>query len=149
MIRDGITCSSVQFSSSIIPPHSLRSLIMLLGEVKNITHTSMRTRMHAHAHTHTWGINTDDKIELLLNNNVSHCLPSWLHNTLLKLCLYQFLEVTILQYIQFKNDNRISALYIQSSHVRQLCTEYQKIIGNKDEWKKTQGKTTHTMDRPH
>jgi hypothetical protein len=28
-----------------------------------------------------------------------------------------------------------------------ICIEYQKIIGNKDEWKKTQGQTMYMMDR--
>jgi hypothetical protein len=29
-----------------------------------------------------------------------------------------------------------------------MSMEYQKYIRNEDEWKKTQGQTTHMMDRP-
>jgi hypothetical protein len=29
-----------------------------------------------------------------------------------------------------------------------MSIEYEKIIGNEDEWKKNHGQTTHMMDRP-
>jgi hypothetical protein len=29
-----------------------------------------------------------------------------------------------------------------------MSIEYQKIIGNEDEWKKTEGQTMHMMDGP-